>query len=444
MKTLKELQESLKKFLTDARDICDLVDKEKRDFTPEERQKVGGLMKDAEKIKVEIKTIQDDDAMRKSILDLGEGIEIHESDGSNHGNGNGRIKGEQFLADPEYNTLGEAFVKSKGWQDWMKQVAPGGHIADSRKGISSPPLEFKRFGLFRKDLITGASATSAGAFIAPEDTGIYEPLGRYPLTLRDLISVRTTTTDSVEFVRQTTQITQAAPVAESNVTTPSGYPGEVTGEKPEGAVAFERVQEPVKTIAAWIPATKRAISDVGQLRGLIDQELREDLGEELENQLLNGNGIGENFTGLANTANVLVQAFDTDIITTARRAITNLLLNGKQVPTAWLLHPTDWESIDLLQDLQGRYYWGGPQTPGPRTLWGVPVVQNFFLPQGTAWLGNWRKMVLWDREQANISVSDSHADFFIRNMIAILAELRAAMGVIRPSAFVEVDLSGGS
>ena len=53
-------------------------------------------------------------------------------------------------------------------------------------------------------------------------------------------------------------------------------------------------------------------------------------------------------------------------------------------------------------------------------------------------------MVLWDREQANISVSDSHADFFIRNMIAILAELRAAMGVIRPSAFVEVDLSGGS
>jgi HK97 family phage major capsid protein len=108
------------------------------------------------------------------------------------------------------------------------------------------------------------------------------------------------------------------------------------------------------------------------------------------------------------------------------------------------LNPTDWETIDLQQDLAGRYYWGGPQAQGPRTLWGVPVVQNFFLPQGTGYLANWRKMVLWDREQANISVSDSHADFFIRNLIAILAELRAAMGVIRPSAFVEVDLSAGS
>jgi len=444
MKTLQEKQEELKKLLTDARDICDLVDKEKRDFTPEERQKVGGLMKDAEKVKVEIKTIQDDDAMRKSILDLGEGIEIHEGDGAQGGNGNGRVKGAQFLSDPEYNTLGEAFVKSKGWQDWMKQVAPGGHIADSRKGISSPPLEFKRFGLFRKDLITGASPTSAGAFITPEDTGIYEPLGRYQLTLRDLISTRTTTTDSVEFVRETTQITQAAPVAESNVTTPSGYPGEVSGEKPEGAVMFERVTEVVKTIAVWIPTTKRAISDVAQLRGLIDQELRDDEAEELENQLLNGNGIGENFTGLANTANILVQAFDTDIFATTRKAITNLRVNGKSKPTAWLIHPTDWETIELQQDLGGRYYYGGPTAPGPSVLWKIPVVESFFLQQGTAYLGDWRKMVLWDREQANISVSDSHADFFIRNMIAILAELRAAMGVIRPSAFVEVDLSGGS
>ncbi len=443
MKTLKELQEELKKFLTDARDLCDLVDKEKRDFTPEERQKVAGLMEDAKKKKGEIKTIQDDDAMRKSILELGEGIEIL-GDGKGGGNGNGRPKGARFLSEPVHDTLGEAFVQSKAWQDWLKQVAPGGHIADSRKGISSPPLEFKRFGMFRKDLITGASATSAGAFITPEDTGIYEPLGRYPLSLRDLISLRTTTSDSVEFVRQTSQVTQSTPVAEANITDYTGATGQVSGEKPEGAVAFERVTENVKTIAVWIPATKRAISDAAQLRGLIDQELREDVAEELENQLINGDGVGENFTGLANTANILAQAFDTDIITTTRKAITNLLLNGKQIPTAWLLHPTDWESIDLTQDLQGRYYWGGPQAQGPRTLWGVPVVQSFLLTQGTAYLGNWRKMVLWDREQATISVSDSHSDFFIRNMIAILAEMRAAMGVIRPSAFVEVDLESGS
>src|SRR4030042_4704278 len=110
MKTLKELLEDQQKLLKEARDICDLVDKEARDFTPEERQKVAGLLEDAKKGKGEIKTIQDDDTMRKSILDLGEGIEIIDSDGLNNGKGNGRVKGAQFLAEPEYNTLGEAFV----------------------------------------------------------------------------------------------------------------------------------------------------------------------------------------------------------------------------------------------------------------------------------------------------------------------------------------------
>jgi HK97 family phage major capsid protein len=439
---LKELADGLKAALTEARDICDSVDQEDRDFTTEERKMVADLLDGAKQIKARIKEVQDDQAMRKQVLELGQGIEIIDSNGGQPG-GNGR-KADPFRDELRYETLGDAFVKSKEWNDWLSTVAPSGHIAESRKGLTSPPLEFKRFGLFRKTLVTGSSDTSAGAFVVPDYTGIYEPLGRYPLTLRDLVAVRQTTSDTVEFVRQTTQVTQAAPVPEANVTDYSGASGEVSGEKPEGAMAFERVTESVKTIAVWIPATKRALSDAMQLRGLIDQELREDLAEELEDQILNGNGVGENFTGLANTSGTLVQAFDTDINVTGRKAITNLLLNGKQRPTAWLVNPMDWEAIELQTDSEGRYFWGGPMARGPATFWGVPVVQSFFQTQGTAWLGNWMKAVVWDREQAGISVSDSHADFFIRNMIAILAEMRAAFGVIRPSGFVEVDLSGGS
>jgi HK97 family phage major capsid protein len=59
-------------------------------------------------------------------------------------------------------------------------------------------------------------------------------------------------------------------------------------------------------------------------------------------------------------------------------------------------------------------------------------------------MGDFRKAVVWDREQANIQVSNSHEDFFIRNMVAILAEMRAAFGVIRPTAFCVIDLESGS
>jgi hypothetical protein len=35
-------------------------------------------------------------------------------------------------------------------------------------------------------------------------------------------------------------------------------------------------------------------------------------------------------------------------------------------------------------------------------------------------------------------VSDSHSDYFIKNLLAILAEIRAALVVFRASAFCEV------
>ena len=429
MASIKELKEQKRASLERASQICDAVDREGRDFTQEERDEVSRLGKAARDAKQAIQKLEGDESLRRQLEDLAEAVERETPKGSK-ARGKGSI-GEQFVSNPEFRA-------------WYQAMAPSGVISETRKGIVSPPVEYKTFGLFRKDLVTGSDDTSAGAFVDVDRTGIYEPLGRYPLNIRDLISVRSTSSDTVEFVRQVTQSNAAAPVPEANVTTYTGYPGEVSGVKPETSISFERVTETVKTLAVWIPATKRALSDAAQIRGLIDQELREDLAEELENQILNGDGTGENFTGVANTANVLVQAFDTDLFTTTRKAITKLRLYGKQQPTAFVMHPSDAEMIDLLKDGENRYYYGGPQAIAPRTLGGVPVVESYFQTEGVAYLANWRKAVLWDREAANISVSDSHNDFFIRNMVAILAEMRAAFGIIRPSAFVEVDLSGGS
>ena len=429
MKTLKELQEQLKKFLTEARGLCDLVDKETRDFTEDERTKVAGLMEEARKTKTEIQKFQSDKAMRKQILDLGADLEAISASGEPDQARKGK-------------TLGQRFTEDQAWQAWMKQVAPGGIIPPGRKGLSSPSVMVKDFGLFRqKELITGLADNSAGAFVNTDITGIYEPIGRYPVTMRDLINVRTTTSDTVEYVRQTKQVTEAAPTPESNVKYVIGYPGEIPGTKPQGEVHWEVVHETVKTIAVYVGATKRALADVGQLRGLIDQELRDDLVDELETQLLTGNGVGENFTGLANQPGTLLQAFNTDALVTARQALTTLLVIGRSIPNAFMFHPTDWEAIDLLRDLTGQFYRGSPFGSGPNTLWGVPVVQSFHIAQSAAWLANWRKAVLWDREQATISATDSHEDWFIRNMIAILAEMRAAFGLIRPQAFVQVLLA---
>jgi HK97 family phage major capsid protein len=325
-------------------------------------------------------------------------------------------------------SLGDQFLSNPEFKSWLTQVAPGGSVS-SAPFSRSPRVDFKA-------LVTGASSTSAGAFVYDDNTNTVDPgVSRRPLTLRQLITNGQTSGDTVTYVRQGTITNNAAPVAEATATSGS------SGVKPESAFALSVVSETVKTIAHWIPATRRALSDAGQIRTLINSLLIYGLEEELEDQIMNGAGTGENFTGIVNTSGLTTQAYDTSLLKTTRKARTKVMTTGRAVPTAWAMNPADWESFDLLQDAENRYYFGGPMVLGTPRLWGLPVVESEAITAGYAYVADWRLAVLWDREQANILISDSHSDFFIRNLIAILAEMRAAFGVLRPAAFVQADLT---
>jgi HK97 family phage major capsid protein len=206
-------------------------------------------------------------------------------------------------------------------------------------------------------------------------------------------------------------------------------------------MSWELVTESVRTIAHWVAASNRALSDAAQLRTYIDNFLRYGLDEELEDQILTGTGAGQNFTGVLVAANTTAQAWDTDILKTTRKARTKVRTVGRARPTAWVFNPTDWETIDLLQDNEARYYYGGPMQLGNPTLWGLPVVESEGMTQGTAVVADWKMAVLWNRMETMISMTNSHSDFFVRNLIAILAEMRAAFGLIRPKAFVITDVA---
>lgn len=330
----------------------------------------------------------------------------------------------------ERKSIGQRFIESPAFKEWLREIAPSGQVSDSLKGINSPPVEFK-------DLLTGFSLTSAGALITPDIRPLVS-LPLPPITILDLITRGTTGSDSVEYPRVTALTNNAAPVKEATTVVTAGDEASI---KPESSMAFVKVTTSVKTIAHWIPATKRALSDAGQLRTLIDGFLQSGLQQALAGQVINGNATGEQFDGLLNVAGTTVQAFDTDILRTSRKAVTKARVTGLVEPNGFVMSPADWERFDLSADNEHRYYFGGPAILGTPRLWGLPVAQELKMPDGTILTGDLRQAVLWDREQASIQVSDSHADFFIRNLVAILAELRAAFGVLRPAALVKATLA---
>ena len=409
--------EKFTKLLGDAREIVEKALVEGRPMTEDERNKSLNMVNDA-------KQGLDDVALERKIAELQAAA----------------AKGKEEETQEEVKgSMGERFAQSKEFKDWMKQVAPNGRIPESAKGFSSPAFEVN-MPFEKKAVLTGLSSTSGGAFIQNDDTGIYVPMGRKPLKLRDLISVRSTNSDTVEFVQQTAQVTQAAFVAEAtsaaaptvNSSTHAVELNSGGGYKPEGAMTFVKVSTPVETVAVWIPVTKRALADAAQLRGIIDQELRDSLLDKIETNILFGEETPD-FVGVAETTGILTQDFSTNILTTARKAITNLATNGLEAsPTAFVVAPADWEAVELA------LFAAAPYLPYQQSMWRIPVVESQYLTAGTAYLGNWKQAVMWDRQQVTISVSDSHADFFIRNLVAVLAEARAAFGVLKPKSFVEI------
>jgi len=352
------------------------------------------------------------------------------ANGMVHGNGKENGGGKTSKADA-IATLGELFTGNKDFKDYLGHIMPNGNLAKGTR-VHSPAVQVGSL----KTLITGVSSTSAGALVVNDRLNLIDAgtFGR-PLTIRQLVTNGTTGSDTVEYVRQGTHTNNAAAVAEATAT--SGG----SGAKPESAMALSVVTENVKTIAHWVPATRRALADAGQLRTLIDNFLRYGIEEELEDQMIAGSGSGQNFSGVLNATGITTQAFATDVLTTTRKGRTKVRVTGRARATAFVMHPNDWEAIDLLQDNENRYYYGGPSQMGSPTLWGLPVVESEAMTEGYTVVADWRLAILWERMQTVISMSNSHSDFFIRNLVAVLAEYRAAFALIRPKAFVKCDLT---
>jgi HK97 family phage major capsid protein len=256
-----------------------------------------------------------------------------------------------------------------------------------------------------------------------------------------------TGSDTVVWVKIASVTNNAAETGEAANTTD----GDSSGRKPESAMTYEQESTTVKTIAHWLPVTTRALQDALQLRSYIDQFLRYGVEERVEDQILNGGGTGEDLTGILNTTDILEQVFTTDLFISTRKARTKVRVEGRSRATAYVMHPNDVETLDLSREATGSgantgaFFYGGPQgMNGRRTLWGLPVVESEAIAEGTALLGDFKQAMLWDKMESSISVSNSHNDFFIRNLVAILAETRLAFAVIRPQAFCSVEVQDPS
>lgn len=366
-----------------ARALLNAADEAGRSLTADEQSKADAHVKEAKRLRETDRVKRGDAAVRAAIAGLGDAADV------------------------------PTWARKRSATEWgtktAERMSTAQSSADGRKAVVSGQYEVT----------------------SPLQPGI-DRLPDYPTRLLDLLVNRKplASGNQFEYLRQNVRTHAAAPVADGAL-------------KPTSVYSFLEEEDRVRVIAHMSePVPNRLAADITGLTDFLESELAEGLARAVEEQVVSGDGLGENMTGLLNTSGTLAQAWSTDLLTTLRKASTALEVNG-EVPTAWGIHPSDVEVLDLLSGDSARMYaFNGPsqQLSQSAPVWSIPIVKSVAIAPGTAILGDWSRLQLVVREDSQLDI-DTSGDLFARNQFRARLEGRYGIAVLRPSAFVEVDLT---
>uniref|UniRef100_A0A6H1ZE93 Putative capsid protein n=1 Tax=viral metagenome TaxID=1070528 RepID=A0A6H1ZE93_9ZZZZ len=320
--------------------------------------------------------------------------------------GSGQVGGQPKQA----KSLGQLFVESEAYKG-----------RERKRDINAIFPDF--------DFLAFKTLMETGAGFAPESmrTGkIVEYAHRRPV-VADLIPQTPTDQAAIVYMEETTFTNAAATRAEG-------------GQAGESALAFTERSETIREIATWLPVTEIQIEDVSVVQALINNRLLTMLDLTEEVQLMTGSGVAPNMTGFLIKSGVQSQAKGADPTPDAiYKAMTLVRHTGFAEPSAIAIHPNDWQDIRLLRTTDGIYIWGSPAEAGAERIWGLPAVITTAETENTALLGDFQLYSeIFRKRGANIKVSDSHSDYFIKGKLAIRADKRLTLAIYRAAAFCKV------
>ena len=340
-------------------------------------------------------------------------------------------------------SLGEMFVESQGYKSVINEFrANGGRF---REGFSTGAVALEMKGTLLEG--PGGGGGAIAATVPQVVPGVVDKLFQQ-LTVADLLLSGQATTNSIRYVIEGTATSGAAGVAEG-------------GLKPESALGLTTADEPIKKIATILPVSEEMLEDAPAIQSYINGRLSLFVRIEEERQLLRGTSGGNEVQGLLTSRGIPVYNGGTAAGNRAEQLFKgmNSMRGSALLEPEWtIMNPADWEAIRLLKDNNGQLYgggpffgpYGGPQGPATSSsqvsgatdsLWSKPVYVTGVLGAGTALVGTRAAAQVWRRGGLSVDASNSHNDYFQRNLVALRAEERLGLTVYRPTGFVEVRLA---
>jgi HK97 family phage major capsid protein len=414
------------------------ADEEDRRPTDEERLEVEEHHRAIETLKGEKKLIQENIDTLKSVDDLGRELGPSVSPLRNVQVGDEPLDRAVGMIE---KSLGEKFTDSQGYKQAVELYKTGGRLPSN---FSTGQISLEAKGT----LLEGAGGGGGGlaATVPQVVPGVVDRLFQ-GLTVADLFLSGQASTNSIRYVVEGTATSGAAGVAEA-------------GLKPESTLGLTTTDEPIKKIATILPVSDEMLEDAPQIQAYINGRLSLFVRIEEERQLLRGTSGGNEVQGLLTSRSVPVYGGGTAAGNKAEqlfKAMNGMRGSAFLEPDWIIVNPADWQDMRLAKDTAGQFFGGGPfmgqygnngmigasgQASGAAdSIWNKTTYVTSAVGAGTAVVGSRSAAQVWRRGGLSVEATNSHADYFQRNLVAIRAEERLGLAVYRPTGFVEVRLA---
>lgn len=312
-------------------------------------------------------------------------------------------------------SMGGAMQNDDDPVDWGGGGTKAGNVSWAKSVSEKLARAAQGYGV--KALLTGQVTTPP----AVEVTSIPDA----PTRLLDLIPREQLAEHTFSYLRQVTKTNNAAVVADNAL-------------KPTSVYTWQEVTDRARVIAHLSePFPLRYLSDHASVMQVLEAQMQTGVIRELERQVIEGDGAGENFTGILATTGVNQVPFTTDPLVTVRTALTTMAGLDEQ-PTGWVVHPSDAQKFDLMRE-NGTT--GAFLLQNPERFFVGPVVLSTAIPAGQAILADWRQAAIKVREREHVLAATQAGDLFDKNQVKLRAEGRYGFTIKRPQAFAVVALT---
>jgi HK97 family phage major capsid protein len=203
-----------------------------------------------------------------------------------------------------------------------------------------------------------------------------------------------------------------------------------------------QIAVPIK-LAALSSASTEVLADFPEFGQWLPRELARAVQDVTTDQIVLGSGSGGQMLGIIGTPNVLTRAYnattDTSGIDTVLQAVNDIRVGtSKAHANLAAMHPSTWDNLRRTKTTTGALVLSmmDPGSIGALdNLWGIQVVTNTYIPEGTAIVMDTDLACRWFVRQGLTVETNMWGDtFWQTNQVGFRAEMRAVLAVLRPTA----------